>query len=340
MKTRIFGNINGQEIKSYLLTDGVIEVEISTLGATILSIKVPDKFGNYVDVCLGYLSASEYLSNEGYVGATIGRVANRIGGAKFTLNGKTYEVGTNDNGNSLHGGINGFDKKIWSALIDGESLILSYNSVDKEEGFPSNVCVKIRFSVANGGLKIDYEGLSDGETPLNLTNHAYFNLGGENSGDTLDTLLTIDSDYITPVDAQLIPTGEFMEVKNTPFDFNSPKRIGQDIYADNEQLKFGDGYDINYLLNGKGFRKVATAKSPKTGIILEVFTDQIGLQFYSGNMMKGYLGKSKTKYEKWYAFCLETQGLPNAVNCPAFPDVIVKKGKKYKTSTEYKFSVK
>ncbi len=339
MKSRVFGKINDKEIKAYTLTDGVIEVEILQLGATVLSIKVPDKNGNKIDVCLGYSSIEEYLQNEGYIGSTIGRVANRIGGASFNLNGKNYKIGANDNGNSLHGGINGFDKKIWKAEENGEQLILSCFSPDKEEGFPADLNVKVCFLVHNGGLKIDYSAQSNADTLVNLTNHTYFNLSGENSGDILDTSLFIDSDYITPVDNLLIPIGEFRQVKNTPFDFNSFKPIGQDVDNDDEQLKYGDGYDINYLLNGKGLRKIAEAKSPKTGIKMQVISDQIGLQFYSGNMMKGYEGKSKTNYNKRYGFCLETQGVPNAVNCPAFPDITLKKGETYKTTTIYKFSI-
>lgn len=339
MKSRILEKIYNQDVKAFLLTDSKIEVEIMTLGATILSIKVPDKNGEFIDVALGYKTPTEYLNNEGYVGATIGRVANRIANGEFTLNGQKYSLYKNDNTCTLHGGKVGFDKKIWKEIIDGDTLILSTISEDLEEGFPGELDVKVRFSVVDGGLKIDYEAISNADTIVNLTNHAYFNLSGESSGDVLDTSLFIDGEFITPVDQNLIPTKEYLKIINTPFDFTSFKPIGKEIDYKNEQLEFGGGYDINYVLNGKALRKVATAVSPKSGVKMDVITDQMGLQFYSGNMMKNYLGKSGTKYKKRYGFCLETQSFPNAINCTNFPNVILRKGEVYKTTTIYKFSV-
>lgn len=332
--------VNGEEIKTFTLTDGIIQVEIMNLGGTVRMIKVKDKNGNFVDVALGYKTAQEYLEKDGYIGATIGRVGNRIGGGKFVLNGKTYKVGINDNGNSLHGGVRGFDKKIWTVKeVSENSLTLETVSNDGEEGYPSELNVMVKYSVQNGEFKLEYFAKTDDVTILNLTNHTYFNLSGENSGDILDTIMQIDGDKITPVNEQLIPNGEFMDVKNTPFDFIKPKKVGKDIDACNEQIKFCGGYDINYVLNGSGFRKCVTAKSEKTGITMEVFTDNYGVQFYSGNFLDGANGKSGTKYQKRYGFCLETQNFPNAINCPNFPSPILRKGEKYQTTTVYKFTI-
>ncbi len=339
MEYRIIGTAYGKDVKAYTLKDDKISVEIMTLGATITSIKTPDKNGVVTDVLMGYKTTDEYLANGGYLGATIGRFGNRIGGAKFTLSGKEYTIGNNDNGNALHGGLVGFDKKIWSDKVDGEVLELSYVSPDGEEGFPSTLNVTVRFSVEDGGLKLDYTATTDGETVVNLTNHAYFNLHGEGNGDILDTLLRIDADNITPVDASLIPHGEFMKVENTPFDFRKPMTIGERINSDHEQIKLCGGYDINYATNGSGFRKIASAKSNATGIVMDVFTDAYGVQFYSGNFLSGAIGKSGKPYNYRNGFCLETQNFPNAVNCKEYPSAVLKKGEVYRTTTVYKFGL-
>ncbi len=334
----VIDSIDNISIKKFILSNANISVSIMNLGATVLSIITKDKLGNDVDVVLGYKTPKDYIANDGYLGATIGRIGNRIANAKFSLNGKSYHVGKNDGENSLHGGIKGFDKKIWSDKIKDDSLELSYFSPDGEEGFPSNLWVTVTFSLTESGLKIEYFATTDDCTIVNLTNHSYFNLNGENNGNILDNILCIYADNITPVNKALIPNGEFMTVKNTPFDFNQAKAIGRDIDADNEQIKFCDGYDINYVLSGNGFRKIATAESLKTGIKMEVFTDNVGVQLYSGNFLNGALGKSGIKYNKRSGFCLETQNYPNAINCPTFPSPILNKGEVYKTCTEYKFT--
>ncbi len=339
MEFRIIGKAYGQDVKAYTLQDDKIKVEIMTLGATIVSLKTLDLNGQEKDVVLGYNTTDEYLANGGYLGATIGRIGNRIGGAKFTLNGKEYNVGANDNGNSLHGGIKGFDKKIWADKVVGDVLELSCVSPDGEEGFPATLNVTVRFSVKDGGLKLDYQAQADDDTVVNLTNHVYFNLSGEGNGDILDTVLFLDADAITPVDGALIPHGTLMPVVNTPFDFRTPKAIGEGVSADHEQIKLCNGYDINYALNGKGFRKIATAQSPKTGIKMEVYTDNNGVQVYSGNFLSGVMGKSNKPYDFRNGFCLETQNYPNAVNCPEYPSSTLKKGEIYKTTTVYKFGL-
>ncbi len=333
----IFDTLNNQPVKKFTLKNQNLSVSILNLGATVISLIVKDKNGNDVDVVLGYNSVSEYLTYDGYLGATVGRVCNRIDKGEFVLNGKKYAVGKNDNGNSLHGGINGFDKKIWHDKITDNGLELSYFSPDGEEGYPANLWVTVTFSLTEKGLKIDYVATTDECTIVNLTNHSYFNLNGESNGSILDNVISIDADNITPVNKSLIPNGELMPVKNTPFDFNVAKPIGQDINEKHIQLEYCDGYDINYALNGVGFRKIATAESIITGIKMEVYSDSKGLQLYSGNFLNGALGKSRTKYQKRSGFCLETQNYPNAINCPNFPSPILNEGQTFRTTTEYRF---
>lgn len=338
MKKEVFGKINDKIVYKYTLTDGIVTAEILTYGGVIRSLNVPDKSGKLVDVVLGYDTLEEYQSNDGYLGAIIGRVGNRIANGKFSLNGKEYQVGVNDGVNSLHGGKSGFNDKVWQDDVDGEKLILSYKSVDGEEGYPANLYVTVIYSVEDGGLKIEYQAVADSDTVVNLTNHAYFNLSGEGSGSILDTVLFIDADKVTPTDKGLIPDGKFMGVCGTPHDFRIKKEIGKDIGDKTEQLEFAGGYDTNYVLNGSGYRKIATAESLKTGINMDVFTDQVGVQFYSGNFLSGVKGKCSSVYNKRDGFCLETQGFPNAVNCAEYPSQTLKRGEVYKTITVYKFS--
>ena len=338
MKVCDFGVLNGNLVKKYTLEKGIIKAEIITYGGAIRAIKVPDKNGTETDVILGYDTVEEYVKNDGYLGALIGRVGNRIGDGKFFINGEEFNVGLNDNGNSLHGGFKGFNTKIWKDEIRGEDLVLSCVSEDGEEGFPGRMEITVIYSVADGnGLKIDYTAVCDKDTAINLTNHAYFNLSGQGNGDILNTLLTIDADFITPVDAGLIPHGEFMKVENTPFDFRKEKAVGKDIEVKNDVMTFCGGYDINYCLNGEGMRKVVTAKSPVTGIKMDVYTDMKGIQFYSGNFLSGVKGKGGAVYNKRNGFCLETQNYPNAINCKEYPTMILKKGEGYHTVTEYVF---
>ncbi len=337
MQVKEFGVINGKNVKLYTLSNDYISVEIITYGGTIRSIVVPDKNGNKVDVALGYDTVEEYAKNGGYIGALIGRVGNRIGKGEFTLNGVKYKVGLNDNGNSLHGGINGFDKKVWEDKVNDESLILTTTAEDGEEGFPGKMQVRVVYSLTEKGLKIEYTATTDKDTIINLTNHAYFNLSGQGTGDILDTVMQINSNYITPVDEGLITDGTLMEVKNTPFDFNEPKVVGKDIESEHIQMQYCGGYDINYALKGKGYRKVCACKSEKTGIEMSVYTDQPGVQFYSGNFLDGVNGKNGAVYNKRNGFCLETQNYPNAINCEKYPSSVLKEGEVYYTVTEYIF---
>lgn len=341
MKITDFGYTkNGEKVKKYTLSGGRTEVDIIDYGGTITAIRTPDKDGKIVDVCLGYDTIDEYMDNGGYIGALIGRVGNRIGGGKFTLNGENIQLALNDGANHLHGGMVGFDKKVWNATVEGEKLILDTFSPDGEENYPGNLNVKVIYTLIDDELTIEYFAQSDKDTLCNLTNHCYFNLEG-NGKDVYEQELFLDADYITPVDSGLIPHGELMAVKNTPFDFTNFKKIGKDIYADNEQLKFCGGYDHNFCLNTNGqFKTFAKAYSEKTGIEMECKTNLPGVQLYTGNFLDGVKGKNGAIYNKRGAFCLETQVYPNAINCPEYPSYVLKKGDKYHTKTSYKFSVR
>ena len=342
MKTRSFGvNSRGEEVTLYTLTGKDIEVDIMDQGGTIVAIRTPDKDGNTVDVCLGYDDVTGYEANGGYIGALIGRVGNRIGGGKFTLNGVDYQLNLNDGANHLHGGYSGFDKKLWDAKVEGNKLILTTFSADGEENYPGNMTIKVVYYIVGNELFIEYNAESDADTLCNLTNHCYFNLEGNNAPDVYDQLLYIDADNITPVDNGLIPHGEFMSVEGTPFNFKVAKPIGQDINANNEQLKICGGYDHNFCINTNGeFKVFATAYSEKTGVEMVCKTDLPGVQFYSGNFLNNVSGKNGAIYNKRAAFCLETQVYPNAINCPEYPSYVLKKGEKYYTKTSYTFNVK
>lgn len=337
MKVREFGVLNGKIVKAYTLESQTVCAEILTYGGIIRSITVPDKNGKKTDVVLGFDNLESYLSQDAYIGAIVGRVGNRIENGEFTLNGKKYKVGINDKGNSLHGGVIGFDKKIWDAKVEGEKLFLSAFSPNGEEGFPGNLNVTVAYSIENGGLRIEYFAKADADTPINLTNHSYFNLSGEGTESCLDTVLSIKSDKIIPVDQKLIPHGEFMDVKGTPFDFNRPKEIGENIDDKNVVLENCGGYDVTFAIKDDEGASV-TALSKKSGIKMQVYTDQKGVQLYTGNFLDIEKGKSG-RYGKRSAFCLETQNYPNAVNCPEYPDSILRKGQEYKTFTEFRFSI-
>lgn len=327
-------------IKTYTIKDENIKVDILNLGATIMNIFVKDKFGKEINVVLGFDSEKEYLENRTFFGATIGRCCNRIEDSIFTLNGEKYTIPNNDGKNTLHGGFKGFDTKIWKVeSVSNNAITLSYLSEDKEEGYPGNLFAKVKYSVENGELKIEYFAECDSDTIVNLTNHAFFNLGGEDSGDILNTKLWIDADSITKVKKGLIPTGEIALVKGTPFDFTREKEIGKDIDNKDEQIDICGGYDTNYILNGEGLRKVASAISDKTGIRMDVITDDIGMQFYSGNFLDGSIKRGNHSYIKRSAFCLETQKFPNAINIKKFPSVVLKKDKKYSKTTIYRFTI-
>lgn len=327
-----------------------MEVSIINYGGRVVSIKVPDKNGNAADVALGYDNIENYLNDKGiYFGAIAGRYANRIEGASFILNGKEYKLAKNDGNNHLHGGIKGFDKVIWDAEVikkDGEEkLLLTYMSHDGEEGYPGNLKVKVTYSVTEESeLRIDYNAVSDKDTIVNLTNHTYFNLAGHDSGSILKHQLMINGDRFTVINDECIPTGEIRKVYGTPMDFTTLRPIDWSFTPEeDDQLKCGNGYDHNWVLNvsGEAPEKAAELYEPLSGRIMEVYTTKPGIQFYSGNFLDGSLhGKKNSVYGKREGLCLETQYFPNSMRHLEFPSPVLKAGEEYKHTTIYKFSVK
>jgi aldose 1-epimerase len=340
----------GDQIDLYSLTNKKgMEVSITNFGATVVTLRVPDRFGKPADVVLGYDTLQGYENGKSYFGATVGRYANRIGGGKFSIEGKTYTLPKNNGNNTLHGGIVGFNKKVWKAQEipsnDASALELTYLSADGEEGFPGNLSVKVVFTlpVDRNELKIDYTATTDKDTVLNLSNHSYFNLAGEGSGDILDHVLTLHAKQFTPVDQTLIPTGELRDVAGTPLDFNSATAIGKRINEDYEQLVFGKGYDHNWVLasdSAKNLTIAAEAYDPKSGRTLEALTTEPGVQFYSGNFLDGPTGKGGKAYPRRSAFCLETQHFPDSPNHPNFPATMLKPGAVFHSETVFRFSAK
>jgi len=341
---------DGEEVDLYTLTNkNGAEAAITTYGGSVVWLKVPDRDGKLGDVVLGFDSVDGYVSNTSYLGALIGRYGNRIGHAQFKLDGKTYTLAKNNGENTLHGGTKGFNKAVWTAkeipAKDGQALELSYLSKDGEEGFPGNLHVRVIYTLEDSNaLKIEYFATTDKDTVVNLTNHSYFNLAGpgSGSGDILGHILMIEADKFTPVDSGLIPTGELRDVAGTPFDFRKPTPIGARIDSDDEQIKLGGGYDHNFVLRRKAGEAISLAArvvEPKTGRVMEVWTTQPGVQFYTGNFLDGSLhGKGGISYTKRSAFCLETQHFPDSPNKPKFPSTELKPGEHYHTTTIYKFS--
>lgn len=326
------------------------EVHISNYGATVTAIKTGDRNGQMADIALGYDSVEGYINavDRPYFGSVVGRYANRIAKGQFTLDGVNYSLAKNNGENHLHGGNMGFDKVVWSgAPIRGDGfngVILSYLAKDMEEGYPANLHVTVTYKLTDKNeLVIEYAATTDKATPVNLTNHTYFNLAGEGNGTILNHQLMINADYYTPVDEGLIPTGQIKSVKGTPFDFTTPKTIGHDISRDNQQLAYGGGYDHNFVLNRKspGMMLAATVYEPASGRVLEVLTEEPGIQFYSGNFLDGRLvGKSGRPYVYRGGFCLETQHYPDSPNQADFPSTILRPGDVYQTTTIYRFSTK
>jgi aldose 1-epimerase len=343
-----FGKADGHEVFLYTLknTHGM-EVGITNYGATVVTIKVPDKKSHIEDVALGYDNVEGYVTDKSYFGATAGRYANRIANGNFTLHGKTYQVPKNDGNNALHGGKIGFNKRIWEEKdVPGKNAIqMSYLSPDGEQGFPGNLKVTVTFTLTdNNELRFDYLATTDKDTVLNLTNHSYFNLAGQGKGDILGTQLTIHASRMTPVDSNLIPTGELKPVKGTPFDFTTEHVVGERINDNSdEQLKLGRGYDHNFVIDRTkpGLVLTAEAYDPKSGRVLEVLTDQPGVQFYTGNFLDGTAhGKGGNTYPFRTGFCLETQHFPDSPNHPKFPTTELKPGAKFQSTTIYRFSAK
>jgi aldose 1-epimerase len=317
-----------------------IEAKIISLGGTLVSLKVPDKNGKFADVVLGYDNAEGYLKDKCYFGCTVGRFANRIAGAKFSIDGKEYKLAANDGKNHLHGGIIGFNKVPWKSksFDNGENrgIIFEYLSPDGEEGYPGNFKAVVKYTLTNNNeLSISYEATADKKTIVNLTNHSYFNLAGHNAGDILSHQIQINADKFTGFNAVLLPTGELCAVKGTAFDFTQTAAIGKNI------SKAGFGYDLNYVLNKKSAEELSFAamvSEPQSGRQMEIFTTQPGVQFYTGNFLDGIAGKSGAIYQKHGGLCLETQHYPDSPNQPNFPAVVLVPGKIYRHLTVHKFS--
>jgi len=324
---------------------GGMKVSITNYGGRVVSVLVPDRHGNFADVVLGFDNLEGYLGSNPFFGALVGRYANRIGKARFKLNGVEYKLEQNDGPNTLHGGSNGFDKKAWTAKESSKNppaLELTYVSPDGEEGYPGKLTARVLYTLTDTNeLKVDYTATTDKDTVLNLTNHSYFNLAGEGSGDILRHVMMINADRFTPVDATLIPTGELRKVEGTPFDFRKPRAIGERIDSNDEQIKFGQGYDHNFVLSriGHGLTIAARVTEPESGRVLEVLTTQPGMQFYTGNFLDGSVhGKGGKAYVHRSAFCLETQHFPDSPNQPKFPSTVLKPGQTYHETTIFKFS--
>ncbi|MFS4417998.1 aldose epimerase family protein [Maribacter sp. 2307ULW6-5] len=340
--------IDGKEVGLYtLMNKNGLKATFTNYGQRLISLYVPDKNGDFEDVVLGFPTLEGYINaDEKYFGATIGRYGNRIAKGKFTLDGKQYELETNNGENHLHGGEKGFESVVWDAnQISDNEIEFTRTSPDMEEGYPGNLEVKVSYLLTDDNeLRIDYEAVTDKKTPINLTHHSFFNLRGEGDGTVDEHILMINADKFTPVDAGLIPTGELQEVAGTPFDFTKPKPIGQDLGVENQQLKYGGGYDHNFALkdapkNEDGLVLAAKVTEPESGRVMEVLTDEPGLQFYGGNFLDGgVVGKSANPYIFRGAFCLETQHFPDGPNQPDFPNTILEPGDTYSSTCVYKFS--
>lgn len=334
--------IDGKQTDLYVLKNSAgIQAAITNYGGRIVSLIVPDKAGKPVSVVVGFDSVQGYAnSSEPYFGATIGRYGNRIAKGRFMLMGREHQLSVNNGVNTLHGGRNGFQSKVWDAKkLNDSTLELSYLSKDGEEGFPGNLNVKVVYSLTgDNALKCEYEAITDKPTVVNLTNHAFFNLNGEGSGSIENHLLQIDADHYTPVDSTLIPNGNIQLVEHTPFDFRTAKPIGKEISYKDKQLEYGRGYDHNYVLNGTGMKKAAKVVGDKSGIVMEVYTEEPGLQFYSGNFMQSHNKLRKGMDDFRTAFCLETQHFPDSPNEPVFPSTVLKPGERYHSVSVYRFS--
>lgn len=342
---------DGEAVNVYTLrnTHGV-EARVINYGGIILSLKVPDRGGEFGDVVLGYDSLSGYIASSPYFGALIGRYGNRIRNARFTLDGQTYTLAANNGPNHLHGGVKGFDKVVWDAepFMRGDTvgITLRYTSPDGEEGYPGTLQSEVVYALTSENeLVFDYLATTDKATPVNLTQHSYFNLAGDGARDILGHVVRLNADRFTPVESTLIPTGELRAVQGTPFDFRAPHAIGERIAQHDEQLRFGLGYDHNWVLNRNAAEAApslaAEVFEPTTGRVMQIFTTEPGLQFYSGNFLDGTLtGKNGVVYKHRYGFAMETQHFPDSPNQAAFPSTILRPAQQYRTRTIYKFSTR
>ncbi|MGB9623560.1 MAG: aldose epimerase family protein [Phycisphaerae bacterium] len=340
---------DGTAVDLYTLTNANgMSADITNYGGIVVRLYAPDRNGKLADVVLGYDKLADYIKATPYFGAIVGRYGNRIARGRFTLDGIEYKLATNNMGNHLHGGIKGFDKVVWEAQPfqgnDAVGLKLTYLSKDGEEGYPGNLRCTVRYSLTNDNeLRIDYEATTDKATPVNLTNHSYFNLAGQGRGDILGHELMLNADRFVPVDSTLIPTGELRPVKGTPMDFTTPTAIGARVNQDYEQLKLGKGYDHCWVLNKKDAEMSLAARvyEPTTGRVMEVLTTEPAIQFYCGNFLDGSnVGKGGKVYRFRYGFCLETEHYPDSPNHPQFPSTILRPGQTYKTTTIYRFAAR
>ena len=346
VKTNFGKTSAGENVDLYTLRNAHgVEAKITNYGGILVSLKVPDRNGKFDDVVLGLNNLDDYLKGHPYFGALIGRYGNRIAKGRFTLNGVEYKLAVNNGENHLHGGIKGFDKVVWTGrdmkTNAGPAVVLSYLSKDGEEGYPGNLRVRVVYTLTNNDeLKIDYSATTDKDTVINLTHHSYFNLAGEGNSDILNHCVTIVANRFVPTDAGSIPTGELRRVAGTPFDFLKPHAIGERINQDDEQLKFGNGYDHTWVINGRAgtLRPAATAYEPTSGRVMQVWTTEPGMQFYTGNFLDGTLtGKAGKVYQRRFGFCFETQHFPDSPNHPTFPTTTLRKGATYKSTTIYRF---
>ncbi len=340
---RPFGTApDGKEVELLTLRDGGLTCEIITYGGALRSLLVPDREGKAVDVLLGFDTLDAYVAHTKHLGALIGRYANRIGGARFTLNGKDYPLQANNGPNHLHGGPTGFDRQVWTVEALSENAVtLSLFSPDGHEGYPGDLTVQVTYTLSGGALSLDYEARAGADTICNLTNHAYFNLSGHQSGPVDDQIMELPAQFYTPTDAGSIPTGEIASVEGTPMDLRKGLPIGQRVDEDFPQLQMAGGYDHNWVLPGPAgeLRLAARTKSPKTGIVMETLTTLPGVQFYSANYLDGCpAGKGGAHYAKRGAFCLETQLFPDSPHYAHFPSPILRKGEVFRSETVYRFS--
>jgi aldose 1-epimerase len=343
----LFGTLSdGTKVWRYTLTSGVLRVRIITYGGIVQQLDAPDRHGHQTNVVLGFPDLAGYVSknNPGpYFGALIGRDANRIAKGTFTLDGKTYHLPINNGPNSLHGGTKGFDTKVWTATPgktgDGVSLRLDYTSPDGEMGYPGTLKASVTYTLSGPSLRVDYRATTDKPTIVNLTNHSYWNLAGEGSGDIYRNRLQLNASHYTPVDSTLIPTGQVAPVAGTPMDFRRPTPIGARIRDNFQQLAYGQGYDHNWVLDGSGLRLAARVSEPDSGRALSISTDQPGIQFYSGNFLDGTLyGTGGHQYRQGDGLALETQHFPDSPNQPNFPSTVLRPGQTYRTATTFTFS--
>ncbi len=334
---------DGKPVKIFIISGHQLTVRITTFGARIVSVETPDRKGKMADVVLGYDNLEQYeRSTNTYFGAIVGRYGNRIAKGTFSIDGRTYHIPLNNNGNALHGGPEGFSTKVWTGRAIPDGVEMTLVSPDGDMGFPGMLTVHVRYSVEGHSLRIFYSATTTKPTVVNLTNHSYFNLNGDGRGNILNEVLMIPADRYTPVDATQIPTGELATVKGTPFDFRKPTAIGARIGENNAQLKVGGGYDQNFVLNGEpgSLHLAAKVYDPQSGRTLMVMTTQPGVQFYSGNFLDGTQhGKYGVTYEKYSGFCLETQHFPDSPNEPKFPSTLLRPGEKMRSETVFVFGV-